>query len=560
MREKAVSFVVFSLLLAVLGVQFLTPVRATTWTVDDDGPANFSTIQEAVDAANSGDTIQVKAGTYYEHVAINKSLTLVGEDSATTIIDGSGTGTVVYITSSDVNISSFTIRNGGDRYYGIVADGFGGYVIADNMVLNNVYGIDLIESNGNTIVGNTVFNNSMIGIHLTYSDNNLISNNSVSESAYDIKLDWSNDNSIANNTLSNSSYGVYLSSSSRNDINGNDVSGRTVGIYSVYSNDNTIVNNTASECAYGIYVYGSQRNTVLHNTASYNSYGIRLAFSTNNLVDRNRAQNNDWSLELYDSDNNEIARNTMSVNTWGIYLSYSDTTNTIHHNNLIHNVKQMYRDPSSSNTWDDGAGEGNYWSDYEGEDLDGDGVGDTDLPHKLVDYYPLMSPWSEHDVAIVSVTLSATEVYVGQVVNITVVAANEGEASETFTVTVYANATVVNFTSVTLASGDTTTLTVSWNTTGVTPGNYTISARASTVPHENDTADNTFVDDTVKVKILGDVNGDGTVNILDALLLRAAFGSTLGEPNWNPDADLNQDNVINLLDALLLRDHYGEDV
>ena len=76
-------FVVFSLLLAALGVQFITPVRATMWTVDDDAPADFSTIQEAVDAASSGDTIQVKAGTYYEHVAINKSLALVGEDSAT---------------------------------------------------------------------------------------------------------------------------------------------------------------------------------------------------------------------------------------------------------------------------------------------------------------------------------------------------------------------------------------------------------------------------------------------------------------------------------------------
>lgn len=50
MREKVVLYVVFSLLLAALGVQFLTPVRATTWTVDDDGPADFSTIQEAVDA------------------------------------------------------------------------------------------------------------------------------------------------------------------------------------------------------------------------------------------------------------------------------------------------------------------------------------------------------------------------------------------------------------------------------------------------------------------------------------------------------------------------------
>ena len=519
MREKAVLFVVFLLLSAALGVQFLTPVKATTWTVDDDGPADFSTIQEAVDAAGSEDTIQVNAGTYYEHVTIIKSLTLVGEDSATTIIDGNETGTVVYIEiTTDVNISSFTIRNGGDSHYGIVANGFGDHIIADNIVSNNVYGIDLSESSGNTVVGNTVFNNSMVGIHLGYSDNNVISSNIVSESAYDIKLDWSNDNSIANNTLSDSSYGVYLSSSSRNDINNNDVSGRTVGIYAVYSDDNPIVNNTVSECAYGIYIYGSTLNTVLRNTASYNSYGIRLVYSTNNLVDRNRAQNNDWGLETYDSDSNEIARNTISVNTWGIYLSYSDTTNTLYHNNLINNAKQLYMDPTSAtNTWNNGAGEGNYWSDYEGEDdgsgggVPGDGVGDTDLPHQLVDMYPLMSPWSERDVAIVSVTPSDTEVYAGQIVDITVVVKNEGRAgiTETFNVTVKYDDTTIGTQTVTdLAPGANTPLTFNWNTTDVQPCiNYTIKAEATVMPDEIDTIDNTFTDGKVHVRIRSDIRG-----------------------------------------------------
>ena len=163
-----------------------------------------------------------------------------------------------------------------------------------------------------------------------------------------------------------------------------------------------------------------------------------------------------------------------------------------------------------------------------------------------------------HDVAVTSVTTSLTGVYQGETVTIFVEAANQGTASETFTVTVYANAIVLNFTSVTLASGGTTTLTFTWNTTNVTLGSYTISAQASTVPGETDTADNTFVYGTLKVKIFADVNGDGIVNIRDLGLLRLAFGSKPGEPNWNQDADLNRDDFIDIYDALTLRGHAGE--
>jgi parallel beta-helix repeat protein len=76
---------------------------------------NYTSIQEAISSnyTLSGHIIKVDAGTYYEHITISKAITLIGEGRDVTVIDGNGTGTVVRIIVSYVNISGITIRNAG---------------------------------------------------------------------------------------------------------------------------------------------------------------------------------------------------------------------------------------------------------------------------------------------------------------------------------------------------------------------------------------------------------------------------------------------------------------
>src|SRR3990170_3512472 len=84
-------------------------------------PADYSTIQAAVDAASPGDTIIVSSNTYFENVMITKSLNLYGESTGTVIIDGSNSGPGINITStSTVSVANFTIRNTGFFYSGII--------------------------------------------------------------------------------------------------------------------------------------------------------------------------------------------------------------------------------------------------------------------------------------------------------------------------------------------------------------------------------------------------------------------------------------------------------
>jgi len=144
-----------------------------------------------------------------------------------------------------------------------------------------------------------------------------------------------------------------------------------------------------------------------------------------------------------------------------------------------------------------------------------------------------------HDVAITSVTPSATEVVLGKEVTITVVAKNKGSETETFNVTAYYDNTAIGIQSVNnLPSGSNTTLTFTWNTTDVAKGTYTIKAEASVVPDEINTDDNTFVDGTVQVRgatldIAMDV---GSIHFKGEIAEFYILVSLLGEPT---DAEIS---------------------
>lgn len=122
----------------------------------------------------------------------------------------------------------------------------------------------------------------------------------------------------------------------------------------------------------------------------------------------------------------------------------------------------------------------------------------------------------------------------------------------------FASSSTIGEQQATLNPGENKTLTFIWDTTGFSYGNYAIEAVADTVSGETDTIDNTYIDGAVKVVIPGDVNGDGTVNILDAIKLAGAFGSVPGDSKWNPNADINGDGTVNILDAIKLAGNFGK--
>jgi hypothetical protein len=173
---------------------------------------------------------------------------------------------------------------------------------------------------------------------------------------------------------------------------------------------------------------------------------------------------------------------------------------------------------------------------------------------KVYDY----DKYSEHDLGILSMATSKTLLMQSGTADLNVSVFNWGNFTENFNVTVYANATIIETREVALTSGNSLSLTYSWSLSGIDYGKYTISSYSWPVSGEIDTADNTYTYGLVSVTIMGDVNGDGTVNILDAIVLGNAFLATPTSPNWNPNADMNNDNSVNILDAIILSNHFLE--
>jgi len=162
------------------------------------------------------------------------------------------------------------------------------------------------------------------------------------------------------------------------------------------------------------------------------------------------------------------------------------------------------------------------------------------------------------DIGVLAISASPSAIFKGKSTNVTVTVTNEGNSTQSFTLNIYFNTTLMvtmNITS--LVANTNATVTVAVNTSTIIWGKYVLSAQVPPLPYETHTADNNLTDGIVNVKVPGDLNGDGVVDILDAILLSIAYGSSPATPNWNPDADLNGDNVVNILDAILLGNYFG---
>nr|AAU83370.1 cell surface glycoprotein [uncultured archaeon GZfos27E7] len=248
-----------------MSVGVVPVIAATTWTVDDSGGADFTSIQDAVNVAKSGDTISVRDGIYIENVDVSKPhLTIQSENGAgSTIVRSANPGDhVLEVTASWITISGFTVTGATDSWKaGIFLEGANHCTISENTASNNYQGIRLE----------------------TYSSGNMLSGNTANSNIHDgIRLDLSSGNMLSGNTANSNFNGIFLDTSSENTLTGNTANlNNDIGIYLHLSNGNMLSGNTASNSIVGILLRDSSNSKINRNNFVGNGENVRAVDSTN---------------------------------------------------------------------------------------------------------------------------------------------------------------------------------------------------------------------------------------------------------------------------------------
>ncbi len=327
--------------------------------VGGSGPGNYTRIQDAINASSDGDTVFVFSGTYPGHVHINKSISLIGENKNTTIIEG-GWGSLVYISSSLVLVTGFMIRDCG-WYESYAVHSYRDHTtIIGNILTKNIIGGIGVFSSYNLIANNSFIDNP--GGVVIGGDHNIVTENIFESNKYDgVDVIWrhpeiplpSSDNSILGNIFNNNGGGIDISYGNNTLISSNIITNNSCGIYASYVCTNYSTNNT----------------TIENNTIVNNNYGIVFHNVNNSCVYHNFFKN----IVYQASDDNYLG----GMNNW-------------------------------DNGYPDG---GNFWSNYTGsddysgphQDIPGsDGIGD--IPYEIIgfggidskDRYPLMYPFGPY--------------------------------------------------------------------------------------------------------------------------------------------------------------------
>lgn len=352
----------------------LAPAARAQITVSPDG--NGQPLTAAIQQADSGAVLQLEEGRYVErNIVIDKPLTIRGNGQA--VIDADGEGFGLIIRANNVTLRDFEVHKSGISFMndnaGILVEKAQNIVLENLTLTDNFFGIYLAESSEVIIRNNTLTasgqreTQSGNGIHLWNSKNITIEDNTIRGHRDGIYFEFVEDVAITNNrSEQNLRYGQHFMFSDRCTFTGNTFQNNGAGVAVMYTDQVTMTGNKFLDnwgsAAYGLLMKEIRDSDVYENTFRNNSVGLYMEASNRNRIKRNEFVNNGWAVKVMaNSMDNQFVRNNFIEN------SFELATNSRQNFNIY---KQ------------------NYWSHYDGYDLDRDGVGD--VPHHPVRLFSVL--------------------------------------------------------------------------------------------------------------------------------------------------------------------------
>lgn len=342
---------------------------------------DIKSLKAAISAAQTGDTILVKKGTYKEYnIVIDKPLTIKGENFP--VIDGEDQGEIIRIVSDDVTIDGLFIINVGTSY------------TSDHAAIR-------VVRSKNFLIQNVVLEKLFFGIYIEKSNNGKIYHNKIIGDAQDeynsgngIQLWYSKNVIVEHNIVQKVRDGIYLEFSDNITINENiSTNNLRYGLHFMFSNDDLYTNNTFENNGAGVAVMFSKRIKMLNNTFKENwgsaAFGLLLKEINDAEIMDNVFEENTVGINIEGSNRIVYSNNSFISNGYAIKVLGACYANTFEKNNFLYNSFDIaYNSRINDNVFRD-----NYWSSYTGYDLDKDGVGDVPYrPVKLFSYIVNKTP------------------------------------------------------------------------------------------------------------------------------------------------------------------------
>lgn len=359
--KKTISVLLLALLQVGLFASSFSIQKAKAGTSTITVPDKFPTIQAAINAANPGDTVYVRAGTYHEELVVNKMLSLVGESPQNTTITAGYAGTVVDVVADGVNVTAFTISFGGNGYTaaGIDLENVSHCNIIGNVITNSRFGVWLHNSSNDSLTRNNVTSNTTYGVWLDSSSNNSLVGNNLSNNFDGVQLDNASGNTLRDNHINSAERNFGVDGFNLTDFFNDVDASNTVGGQSVCYWVNRKHEVVPANSGY-VVIVNSTDITIENLNLGGNEQGILLVCTENSTITGNVIQSNWYGIySLLSSNNNHILRNTIAYNHESGVAFVSSSNNSIYLNNFIDNAP-VYVSSDSVNTWDNGT-HGNYW-------------------------------------------------------------------------------------------------------------------------------------------------------------------------------------------------------